>query len=168
MPHIPGHVSPRNAPTPPKRPMGSLLSVAQGSESAEEQARILIQQLGELFQRNRAMPPNVEPMTRETQRNLLQDLFQRTMGALYEMSQPTNYPEMSGVSTPQAQPPVMNPQQFANFAQRSTPPKPGGQQLPTRQMAQQLPPNPGASPFDPNSPTFNRNAFQPQQLPPGY
>ena len=76
MPHIPGHVSPRNAPTPPKRPMGSLLSVAQGAESAEEQARILIQQLGELFQRNGAMPPNVEPMTRETQRNLLQDLFQ--------------------------------------------------------------------------------------------
>ena len=165
MPHIPGH-SP-NYITAPSEP-GFTTAVDAGN---------LIRQLQQLFQKNMNMPGNTPPMTRESQNNLLRDLFQRTMGALQAQGQAMSQAGqmMSGVSAPpytlqgsQAQPPVMNPQQFANFAQRSTPPKPGGQQLTTRQMAQQQPPNPGASPFDPNSPTFNRNAFQPQQLPPGY
>jgi hypothetical protein len=189
MPHIPGH-SPFDIPigsgeqsAVTGKPIPSYISAPSipGFTTAVD-AGNLIKQLQDLFQRNINMPGNTPPMTREAQNNLLRDLFQRTMGALQAQGQAMSQlgQAVSGVDTPpytlpmlnnmeqRSQAPVMNPQQFANFAQRSTPPKPGGQQLTTRQMAQQQPPNPGASPFDPNSPTFNRNAFQPQQLPPGY
>ena len=125
MPHIPGH-SP-NYITAPSEP-GFTTAVDAGN---------LIRQLSQLFQKNMNMPGNTPPMTRESQNNLLRDLFQRTMGALQAQGQAMSQSGqmMRDVTTPpytlpmlnnieqRSQAPVMNPQQFGNFAQRSTPPQ---------------------------------------------
>ena len=143
MPHVPGH-----SPNYIQQPRQPQPSAPMPDFTPTVDAYNLIRQLQELFLKNMNMPGNTPPMTRESQNNLLRDLFQRTMGVLQAQGQAQGQAMsqagqmMRGVDIPQAQAPVMNPQQFANFAQRSTPPKPGGQQLTTRQMAQQhqLPP----------------------------